>query len=84
VWRAGTKVDLTSKEYALLELFLRNPNRTLSRTEIAEHIWDSSFTAMSNVIDVYVRYLRRKLGDNPEAPMLRTVRGAGYRLVVPA
>jgi DNA-binding response OmpR family regulator len=82
VWRGGVKVDLTSKEYALLEYFMRNPNRSLSRIEIAEHIWDYNFASMSNVIDVYVRYLRRKLNDDGKAPMLRPVRGMGYELAV--
>ncbi len=83
VRRAGTPVELTSKEYAVLEYFLRNPNRVLSRTQIAEHVWDYNFVAMSNVVDVYVRYLRRKLGDDHEPRLLRTVRGTGYQLSVP-
>jgi DNA-binding response OmpR family regulator len=83
VRRAGTPVELTSKEYTVLEYFLRNPNRVLTRTQIAEHVWDYNFVAMSNVVDVYVRYLRRKLGDDQEPRLLRTVRGSGYQLSVP-
>ena len=83
VRRAGHPVELTSKEYAVLKYFLRNPNRVLTRTQIAEHVWDYNFVAMSNVVDVYVRYLRRKLGDDQEPRLLRTVRGSGYQLSVP-
>ncbi len=80
VWRSGTAIPLTSKEYALLEYFMRHPNRAVSRGEIAEHIWDYEVGSMSNVIDVYVRYLRRKLDDSGPEPLLHTVRGVGYCL----
>lgn len=83
VRRAGTSIDLTSKEYAVLEYFLRNPNRVLTRTQIAEHVWDYDFMAMSNVIDVYIGYLRQKLGDTGEPRLLRTIRGTGYQLRIP-
>lgn len=83
VRRGGRDVDLTSKEYAMLEYFMRNPNRVLTRTQIAEHVWDYDFMSMSNVIDVYVRYLRRKLGDTAEPRLLRTIRGMGYQLKPP-
>ena len=83
VRRGNHPVDLTSKEYAILEYFLRNPNRVLTRTQIAEHVWDYDFAAMSNVIDVYVGYLRRKLADDRAPRLLRTVRGAGYQLRAP-
>ncbi|MHB8618943.1 MAG: response regulator transcription factor [Chloroflexota bacterium] len=83
VRRGGKPIELTSKEYALLEYFARHPNRVLSRTQIAEHVWDYNFVAMSNIVDVYIRYLRRKLGDDRQAPILRTVRGSGYQLKVP-
>ena len=83
VRRAGRPVDLTTKEYAILEYFVRHPNRVLTRSEIAEHVWDYDFTSASNVIDVYLGYLRRKLGDDREPRMLRTIRGAGYQLKVP-
>jgi DNA-binding response OmpR family regulator len=80
VRRAGKLIDLTSKEYAILEYFARNPNRVLTRTQIAEHVWDFDFVSMSNVIDVYIGYLRRKLGDDTEPRLLRTIRGTGYQL----
>jgi DNA-binding response OmpR family regulator len=80
VRRAGRAVELTSKEYTVLEYFVRNPNHVLTRTQIAEHVWDYDFVAMSNVVDVYVGYLRRKLADHREPRLLQTVRGAGYRL----
>jgi len=83
VRRAGKHIDLTNKEYAILEYFLRNPNRVLTRAQITEHVWPHEFVAMSNVVDVYVRYLRRKLGDEQEPQLLRTVRGTGYRLEEP-
>jgi DNA-binding response OmpR family regulator len=83
VQRAGQPVHLTSKEYALLELFAHNLNRVLTRAQIAEHIWDFSFVAMSNVVDVYVGYLRRKLQDDREPRLIHTVRGVGYQLRVP-
>jgi DNA-binding response OmpR family regulator len=83
VRRGGRKVDLTSKEYAILEYFARNPNRVLTRAQIAEHVWDYDFVAMSNVVDVYVGYLRRKLGDDREPRLLHTVRGTGYQLRQP-
>ena len=83
VQRGGQPVHLTSKEYALLELFAHNLNRVLTRAQIAEHIWDFSFVAMSNVVDVYVGYLRRKLQDDREPRLIHTVRGVGYQLRVP-
>lgn len=83
VRRGGQPVELTTKEYAILEYFLRNPNRVLTRTQIAEHVWDYDFVSMSNVIDVYIGYLRRKLRDDHEPRLLRTIRGAGYQLKVP-
>jgi DNA-binding response OmpR family regulator len=84
VRRSGKLIDLTSKEYAILEYFARNPNRVLTRTQIAEHVWDFDFVSMSNVIDVYIGYLRRKLGDDSEPRLLRTIRGTGYQLRVAA
>jgi DNA-binding response OmpR family regulator len=83
VRRAGKPVRLTSKEYAVLEYFLRNPNRVLTRTQIAEHVWDYDFVTMSNVVDVYVGYLRRKLDDEHEPRLLHTIRGTGYQLKAP-
>jgi DNA-binding response OmpR family regulator len=84
VRRAGRAIELTSKEYAILEYFVRNPNRVLTRTQIAEHVWDYAFMAESNVVDVYLGYLRRKLGDTREPRLLRTIRGTGYQLKVNA
>lgn len=84
VRRDGRQIELTSKEYAMLEYFMRNPNRVLTRTQIAEHVWDYDFMSMSNVIDVYVRYLRRKLGDDQEPRLFRTLRGTGYQLRAPS
>ena len=83
VRRAGRPVDLTSKEYAILEYFVRNPNRVFTRAQIAEHVWDYDFVAMSNVVDVYVGYLRRKLADDREPRLLHTIRGTGYQLRAP-
>ena len=83
VRRGGQLVPLASKEYAVLEYLVRNPNRVLTRTQIAEHVWDYDFTAMSNVVDVYIRYLRRKLDDGCEPRLIRTVRGTGYQLKAP-
>ncbi|HLZ21234.1 MAG TPA: response regulator transcription factor [Ktedonobacterales bacterium] len=80
VRRGALPIELTTREFAILELFIRNANRVLSRDEIAQHIWAFDFSAMSNVIDVYVGNLRRKLGDDAEPRLLRTVRGSGYLL----
>jgi DNA-binding response OmpR family regulator len=73
------KVDLTSREFALLELFLLNPNRLLTRTFIAERVWEASYDLETNLIDVYVRRLRRKLEASPARPLIKTVRGSGYQ-----
>jgi DNA-binding response OmpR family regulator len=75
----GEKVELTAREYALLELFLQNPGRVLTRTQIAEEIWDCHFDRETNLIDVYVRKLRTKLGGDSGNP-IGTVRGVGYCL----
>ncbi len=80
VARAGTEVDLTPKEFALLELFLRHPGEALSRTRILEHVWDFAYEGDSNVVDVYVRYLREKLDRPFGRRSIETVRGVGYRL----
>lgn len=71
-------VELTNKEYLVLEYLMRNPGRVLTRDQICAHIWDYEFSAMSNVVDVYIAALRRKLGADS---LIRTVRGAGYQLV---
>jgi len=80
VRRGDRRVDLATKEYGILEYFMRHPNQVLTRTQIAEHVWDYDFAAMSNVVDVYVRTLRRKLGDDEGRRLFRTVRGVGYQL----
>lgn len=78
VERAGQIIDLTAKEYALMEYFLRHPGRVLTRTMIAEHVWDQDFDSYTNVIDVYVNYLRKKIDQGFETKLIHTVRGAGY------
>jgi DNA-binding response OmpR family regulator len=80
VTRGEEKIELTSKEFSLLEYFLRNPGRVLSRAMISEHVWDYDFDTESNVIDVYVNYLRRKVDSGREKKLIHTVRGAGYVL----
>jgi DNA-binding response OmpR family regulator len=80
VTQDGKKVDLTSREFALLELFLLHPKRLLTRTYIAEKVWEASYDLETNLIDVYVRRLRRKLEVSPDHPVIRTVRGSGYQL----
>ncbi|MBI1818480.1 MAG: response regulator transcription factor [Deltaproteobacteria bacterium] len=80
VTRADRLIELTAKEYALLEFFLRNRGRVLSRSLIAEHVWGVSFDTFTNVIDVYVNYLRRKIDADFTPKLLHTVRGAGYVL----
>jgi DNA-binding response OmpR family regulator len=80
VRRAGSTVDLTSKEYAILEYFVRNPSRILTRNQIAEHVWNYDFVAMSNIVDVYIGNLRRKLADDHDPRLLHTIRGTGYQL----
>jgi len=81
VTRNGVRVDLTNREFSLLELFLQNPGRILTRTLIGEKVWEASYDLETNLIDVYVRRLRRKLENAPDQPLIRTVRGTGYELV---
>jgi two-component system copper resistance phosphate regulon response regulator CusR len=78
--RAGRRVALTAKEYALLEYFASHPGRLLGREEIAEHVWDENFDPLSNVIDVYVRRLRKKVDEGFDRTLIHTRRGAGYVL----
>jgi heavy metal response regulator len=80
VKRGGEVISLTNREFALLEYFMRNPGRVLTRTMIAEHVWDYSFDSDTNVIDVYVNYLRKKIDTGREQKLLHTVRGVGYVL----
>ena len=83
VTRGGRRIELTAREFALLEFLLRNPGRVLSRAVIAQHVWGVSFDTFTNVIDVYVNYLRRKIDADFEPKLLHTVRGAGYVLKEP-
>ena len=80
VRRGGAPVSLTAKEFALLECFMRHPGQVLSKTDLIEHVWDFAFDADSNVVEVYVGYLRQKLDRPFGRRSLETVRGAGYRL----
>lgn len=80
VVRGGKDLSLTAKEFSLLEFFLRNPNRPLSRTAIGEQVWDMHFDTESNVIDVYVNMLRKKLGEPTAKRVIHTVIGVGYAL----
>lgn len=83
VERAGQPLELTAKEYALLEYFMRHPNWLITREMAESHIWSYDFQASSNVIDVYVRRLRKKIDDPFEVKLIETVRGSGYRMRVP-
>ncbi len=80
VWRCDQEIELTTKEYALMEYFMRNPNKVLTRAMIAENVWDYNFDSFTNIIDVYVNYLRNKIDRNFEKKLIHTVRGAGYML----
>jgi len=79
-WRAQRKFELTSKEYVILEYFMRHPNMVITRTMLEEHAWDYEFDSISNLIDVYIRRLRRKIDERGQNSLIQTVRGAGYRL----
>jgi two-component system OmpR family response regulator len=83
VWLGQAEVSLSAREFALLELFLRHPGQVLSRARILEHVWDFAYDGGSNVVDQYVRYLRRKIDRPFGVDFLETVRGAGYRLRAP-
>jgi DNA-binding response OmpR family regulator len=80
-WRDGQRIDLRPKEWALLECFMRHPHHVLSRSQILSQVWDLSFDPGSNIVDVYVGYLRKKLNGPNQTPLIQTVRGAGYRFV---
>ena len=82
VRRGDRAIELTTKEYVILEYFMRHPNMVVTRTMLEEHAWDYDFDSMSNLIDVYIRRLRRKLDDDEKESILQTVRGAGYRLKI--
>jgi two-component system copper resistance phosphate regulon response regulator CusR len=83
VTRAGRRIELTAKEYALLEYLARERGRVLGRAEIAEHVWDENFDPMSNLIDVNINRLRRKVDDGFAPPLIHTRRGEGYLLAAP-
>jgi len=78
VKRAGKRIELTSKEYGVLEYLMANAGRVLSRTMILEHVWDQSFDGATNIVDVYVRHLRSKVDDPQDPKLIRTIRGLGY------
>ena len=80
VWHSQRKIDLTTKEYSILEYFMSHPNMVITRTMIEENAWDYEYDSMSNIIDVYIRRLRRKIDEEGEESLIQTVRGAGYRL----
>lgn len=79
VWRAGVRIDLTAREYALLEYLLMNQGKVINRVDLLENVWDVHFNTNTNVVDVYVNYLRRKI-DNTEPKLLHTVFGVGYMI----
>jgi two-component system OmpR family response regulator len=83
VWRGGTEVELSAKEYALLELFMRRPNEVISRLALLEHAWDIGYENRSNVVTVHIRNLREKIDRAFGTDSIETVHGAGYRLRVP-
>ncbi len=83
IWRGKRPIELTTKEYVILEYFMRHPNVVVTRTMIEEHAWDYDFDSLSNLVDVYIRRLRRKLDEEKEDSLIQTVRGAGYRLKSP-
>jgi DNA-binding response OmpR family regulator len=83
VWRAGTEIVLTNKEFALLEYLLRNRNRVLTRTSIINHVWSLTHDPMTNIVDVHIRALRAKIDRHSSPSLIRTVRGVGYMLEAP-
>jgi two-component system OmpR family response regulator len=80
VWRGETEISLSTKEFSLLEVFMRRPGEVLSRFQLLEHAWDYEYENRSNVVDVYVRYLRQKIDRPFDRDTIETVRGAGYRM----
>jgi DNA-binding response OmpR family regulator len=80
VWRGGKPIDLTRREFALLEYLMREPGRTRTRTDLMRHIWGYQFDPGTNLVDVAIRRLRQKLGDDSPLPLILTIRGAGYAL----
>ena len=84
VERAGSRIDLTTKEFSLLEYLLLNAGRRVTRSMIIEHVWNLTFDTTTNVVDVYINYLRRKIDDGHPAKLIHTVRGVGYELSGPS
>ncbi len=80
VRRAGNLIELSPREYAVLEYLMRHPNQVLTRTQIGEHVWNFDFFNESNVVDVYIGYLRRKIDNDSDQPLIHTIRGVGYRI----
>jgi len=80
VWRGPTEIRLSAKEFALLETFMRRPDEVLSRLDLVEHAWDFAYENRSNIVDVYIRHLRKKIDEPFGRHSLETIRGAGYRL----
>jgi len=80
VKRGERQIELSRKEYSLLEYLMRNHNQVLTRTMIAEHVWDYDFDSFTNTIDVYIRYLRKKIDEGEEKKLIKTVRGVGYKI----
>jgi two-component system, OmpR family, response regulator len=80
VTRAGEEIPLTLKEFGLLEYFMRHPNQVVNREDLLSHLWDFNYAGFSNVVDVHVKNLRRKLGESNPGAILETVRGIGYRM----
>jgi DNA-binding response OmpR family regulator len=84
VKRAGKEIKLTQREYAVLEYLMRNAGRTVTRTMVVEHVWNLGFEGLTNIVDVYVNYLRAKVDDGFDKPLIHTTRGIGYVLAPPA
>lgn len=80
VRRAGDRIELSPREFSLLELLLRHPKQALTRTQILEHVWNFDYYNDTNVVDVYIGYLRRKIDHGYSSPLIKTVRGVGYRI----
>jgi two-component system OmpR family response regulator len=80
VTRAGKPINLTQREYALLEYLMRNAGRTVTRTMVVEHVWNLGFDGLTNVVDVYISYLRAKIDRDFSTPLIHTVRGVGFML----
>jgi DNA-binding response OmpR family regulator len=83
VWVSEQEISFSQKEFALLEFLMRHAGEVVSRTAIAEHVWDLHFDPMSNTIDVYINFLRKKIGETSSRSKIETIRGIGYRLACP-